>query len=72
MAFNPLGLDAAIVTEWYMHAVAAIYDLQPAVFGRHLVHGGEDCQMLDILDVSIGIGVDMGIEASFGRISKVV
>lgn len=50
--------------------MAAINNLQSAVSLIHLVHSRENRQMFDVLDVSVRIGVDVRVETSCRRISR--
>lgn len=64
MAIDPSGLNATILSQRDLHTMAAINHLKTTIRGIHGVNGSEDSQVLDISDVSIRIGINMGIKTA--------
>ena len=64
MAVDPAGQNAAITAQRNFHTVAAIHHFETSVRSVHLVDSSKNCQMLDVLNVSVRIGVDMGVKST--------
>ncbi len=64
MALHPGGIDAAVFSEGHLHLVATTHDFESTISCIHLIDGGQNGQMLDVLDVGISIGVDVRVETA--------
>ena len=64
LAFDPSRVNTAIFSQFDLCTMTAVYNIQAPVFGGHIVHRRKDSQMLDVLDVGIGVGIDVRRKAT--------
>jgi hypothetical protein len=58
---DPGGWDAVVFADWDLYFVGALDDFEAAVGHVGGVYGEEDGEVLDVLDVGVGCGVDVGL-----------
>lgn len=65
MAFNPVRGDASVLSERDFHAVTSADHFETPIGCVHFVHSRKNGQMLDVLDMRIGICVDVRGETTY-------
>lgn len=61
---HPSGLNAPVTPQGNCHQVASIHHFQATICGSHYIHCNENCQVLDVFNMGVCIGINMRIKTT--------
>lgn len=64
VALHPCRFDAAIAAKRNLHTVTPIDNFQTSICRCHLIDSYQNGEMLDVFDVGVGVGVNVGVKAA--------
>jgi hypothetical protein len=70
LSLDPFWLDTVVSGNWHVHFVTASHHFQPTIPHIRRVHGQQNCQVIDLLDVSIGNRVNVWRKTTRELISR--